>query len=121
MNNSTIYTREKLQGLGDECRRIQKRNQLDVYYNTILPHILEAARNDKLLTILETMPSCLDTNKHIVHYAITVTMDELIEDLSARFPGCLIELAEEWVDEPPRRSGAPLTRILKKGIKIDWS
>jgi hypothetical protein len=37
------------------------------------------------------------------------------------FPECTVTLAEEWVDVPNRHPGQPPTRVLKSGVKIDWS
>ncbi len=50
-----------------------------------------------------------------------ITLDEVMEALRARFPGCKVERAEEWVDVPNRHHGQPPTRALKSGIKIDWA
>jgi hypothetical protein len=52
-----------------------------------------------------------------------ITLQEVMEALRARYPGCKVELTEEWVDQIGlgKFKGHPPTRILKSGIKIDWS
>jgi hypothetical protein len=50
-----------------------------------------------------------------------ITLSEVVDALRARFPGCKVERVEEWVDVPSRNVGQPPTRVLKSGIKIDWS
>jgi hypothetical protein len=54
---------------------------------------------------------------------IKLTLQEVMEALRARYPGCKVELVEEWVDQIGRGNfkGHPPTRVLKSGIKIDWS
>jgi hypothetical protein len=49
------------------------------------------------------------------------TLDELMQGLRARFPGCKVDRVEEWMDVPTRMAGQQPTRILKSGIKIDWA
>jgi hypothetical protein len=51
---------------------------------------------------------------------IRVTLEEVMSALRARYPGCNVSLSEDWVDQPSPR-GQPPTRVLKSGIKIDWS
>jgi regulatory protein YycI of two-component signal transduction system YycFG len=55
------------------------------------------------------------------HGGLSITLDEVMEALRARFPGCKVERAEEWVDVPNRHHAQPPTRTLKSGIKIDWA
>jgi hypothetical protein len=52
---------------------------------------------------------------------LPITLDEVMEALRARFPGCKVERLEDWVDVPNRQMGQPPTRVLKSGIKIDWA
>jgi hypothetical protein len=44
-----------------------------------------------------------------------LTDAELVAGFFTRFPGCKIYYEESWVES------GPTTRILKKGIVIDWS
>jgi hypothetical protein len=112
---TTVYTREKLQRLGDEIRSARKLKQLANYYNCILSQVLQAAEADKTMVILTSMPSEMG----ISDSRQILTTEEIVIYLSQQFPGCLVEAVEDWVDEPLRRG--PPTRVLKKGIKIDWS
>lgn len=50
-----------------------------------------------------------------------VTLDEIVEAVRAKYPGCKVDKVEEWVDVANRQAGQPPTRTLKSGIKIDWS
>ena len=45
----------------------------------------------------------------------TVTPDDILEGLKAKYPGCGIEFSEEWVETRPG------VREHRSGIKIDWS
>jgi hypothetical protein len=44
-----------------------------------------------------------------------VTPADILEGLKAKFPGCDVELHEEWVDVRPG------VREHRSGIRIDWS
>jgi hypothetical protein len=48
-----------------------------------------------------------------------ITIEEVLQALRARFPGCKVERAEDWVNVSTFTG--QLTRVLKSGIKIDWS
>ena len=48
-----------------------------------------------------------------------LTLIEIIAAFSARYPGCKVEWAEEWVEHINFRGVQ--TRTPKSGIKIDWS
>jgi hypothetical protein len=45
----------------------------------------------------------------------TLTPADILEGLKAKFPGCDVELHEEWVDVRPG------VREHRSGIRIDWS
>ena len=45
----------------------------------------------------------------------TLTSADILEGLKAKFPGCDVELHEEWVDVRPG------VREHRSGILIDWS
>ena len=44
-----------------------------------------------------------------------LTQDDIIAAFYRKFPGCDISYEETWTDV------SPTSRVLKKGIKIDWS
>lgn len=53
---------------------------------------------------------------------VNLTLEEVMRALRARYPGCKVETVEEWVDQIGRGNARGLqTRVLKSGIKIDWS
>jgi hypothetical protein len=113
MDFKETFTREKLQGLAEE-RRLQ---QLAVFID-------REAANGVLSNAIQGKTSFLyersQTNP-LGSWSSPLTDEELIAGLKVKFPGSQISAVEEWVDEPLKRPGAPLTRVLKKGIKIDWS
>ena len=109
MEFKETFAREKLQGLAEERRLL---NLTTFINNHVAPHVLSAATIGKTSFLYE---------RTTVGGRDAPTDEELINGLKIKFPGSSVTLSEEWVDEPPRRMGAPLTRVLKKGIKIDWS
>lgn len=52
---------------------------------------------------------------------LKLTLEEVMEALRARYPGCTVSLSEEWVDVPTKFAPQAPMRTLKSGIKIDWS
>lgn len=109
MEFKETFTREKLQGLAEERRLLN----LTLFINNhVAPHVLSAATFGKTSFLYE---------RTTVGGRDAPTDEELIAGLKVKFPGSQISAVEEWVDEPLKRPGAPLTRVLKKGIKIDWS
>ena len=55
----------------------------------------------------------------VTHGRHDLTLIEIIEAFSARYPGCKVEWAEECVEHVNFRGVQ--TRTPKSGIKIDWS
>jgi hypothetical protein len=47
--------------------------------------------------------------------ALPITTDDLVAAFQLRFPDCLVSYKEAWVDSNAN------TKILTKGIMIDWS
>jgi hypothetical protein len=115
MDFKETFTREKLQGLAEE-RRLQ---ELTFFIdNYVANGVTQSAVQGKTSFLYERSDA---TNPYRGSSKALPTDWELMDGLKVKFPGSQISAVEEWVDEPPRRSGAPLTRVLKKGIKIDWS
>jgi hypothetical protein len=115
----TTFNRQKLQGHAEEMRKAEEeqkqvnmRQQVkQVVTNTIAPRVLEAARTNATFYLFEEQPQ---------RYAVTT--DDLLRGLREKFPECTVTLAEEWVDQIGRGNLRGVqTRILKSGIKIDWS
>lgn len=110
MEFKQTFTREKLQGLAEEHRLQQLTHFID---GQIANLVIGAATQGKTSVLYERPP-----HHHPNQYM--PTDEELMEGLRSKFPGASVTLSEEWVDEPLRRVGYPPTRVLKKGIKIDW-
>ena len=114
----TTFNRQKLQGHAEETRKAEEaaaearmRDRVKVVVaHTIAPQVLEAARTKATFYLWEGSPQ--------VH---GVKSDDLLRGLREKFPECTVTLAEEWVDVPNRQPSQPPTRVLKSGIKIDWS
>jgi hypothetical protein len=111
------YTRSKLQGRAEEMRKAaeatrlwQIRQRVETYVNQIEAAILTEAGAGK--------SSYLHEVRNLPH---DCTNDDILRGFQEKFPECTVTLAEEWVDVPNRHPGQPPTRVLKSGIKIDWS
>ena len=115
----TTFSRQKLQGHAEETRKAEEaaaearmRDTVKaVVAHTIAPQVLEAARTKATFYLWEGSPQ--------VH---GVKSDDILRGLREKFPECTVTLAEEWVDVIGRGNLRGIqTRILKSGIKIDWS
>ncbi len=104
----------------EELLDIPRKNKIQLLQQLVdhaLPDpIRTAAGNGQTNYLWETTPETL--NQRI---QIAVTIDEVMEAVRARYPGCSVYRVEEWVDVVNNRNGVPPTRVLKSGIKIDWS
>ena len=110
MEFKQTFTREKLQSLAEEHRLQQLTYFID---NHVANGVISAATQGKTSFLYERNP-------HYPQQQVP-TDEELMGGLLIKFPGSSVTLSEEWVDEPIRRPHLPPTRVLKKGIKIDWS
>jgi hypothetical protein len=114
MEFKQTYTREQLQRLAEE-RRLQ---QLAAFIDREAAiGVVNNAIQGKTSFLYEWLPQ----NDPFRQWSSPLTDEELIVGLKVKFPGSQISAVEEWVDSPARRPSDPPTRILKKGIKIDWS
>lgn len=111
------FAREKLQGLQEERRKAaeaerlrQRRQTIETYVNQVERAVLDEAAVGKSFYLYEVRNLPNDC-----------TNDDFLQGFQQKFPDCTVTLSEEWVDIPNRQSGQPPTRILKSGIKIDWS
>ena len=48
------------------------------------------------------------------------TLEDILDAFREQFPDCSVEYAETWVDVPASKHQPP-TKVLRKGIHIDWS
>jgi hypothetical protein len=111
------FTRETLQGRQEEIRKAaertklwQRRQAIESYVNQVERAVLDEAAAGKSFYLYEV--------RILPH---DCTNDDILQGFQQKFPECTVTLAEEWVDIPTRQSGQPPTRVLKSGIKIDWS
>jgi DNA-binding transcriptional MerR regulator len=112
MEFKQTFTREKLQGLAEEHRLQQLTHFID---SQIANHVIGCASQGKTSFLYEQREDMI-RNPH----QYVPTDEELVAGLRVKFPGAAIARTEEWVDEIVR-TGRPPTRVLKKGVKIDWS
>lgn len=113
----TTFSRQKLQGHAEETRKAEEaaaearmRDTVkSVVAHTIAPQVLNAARTKATSYLWE---GSLQSHG--------VKSDDLLRGLREKFPECNVTVAEDWVEQPSR-PGHPPTRVLKSGIKIDWS
>jgi hypothetical protein len=94
---------------------LRRRQQIEQWINHSLHHHIEAAAADgKTSYLVNGMPQL----RHMGTAGsppIPYTSEELVEVLQKKYPGCDITYKEEWVDANSS------TRVLQKGIVIDWS
>ncbi len=111
------FNRAALQGRAEEMRKaaeatrqFQLRQTVKQIVDQIERAVLDAAATDKTFYIheLRNMPG-------------NCTIDDILRGFQEKFPECTVTFTEEWVDVPNRHQGHPPTRVLKSGIKIDWS
>lgn len=107
---SKLYTREELQNLPKELRK----GYLNQVVNRYVQEIINAASNGKTSTVIEMLIDGKNCGR-IQTWEKTPTYEEMEEILKERFPGCRIAYEEVWVEKDIN------TRVLKKGIVIDWS
>jgi hypothetical protein len=115
-NFQQTFSRVKLQGRQEEMRKAaeeqrlwQIRQHVEQYVNQTERAVLDEAAAGKTFYL------------HEVRLPHDCTNDDILQGFRQKFLLCTVTLAEEWVDigVPPGRTQP--TRVLKSGIKIDWS
>jgi len=105
------FDRAYLQNLAGLLRR----QQIEQWINSQLHHSIAAAAADgKTSYLVNGMPQL----RHMGTAGspqIPYTSEEIVVILQKKYPGCDITYKEEWVDANSS------TRVLQKGIVIDWS
>jgi hypothetical protein len=90
----------------------------------VFNHVTTAATNentsyriDEQLYAQYQVPANQLNNPHMEVYLLNVILsnEDIIGALQAKFPDCVVSFQETWVDAEDN------TRVLKKGILIDWS
>lgn len=126
----STFSREYLQNLP-----AQKRQELaDTIAQDSLQRVLEVATFGQTSYLVNLEQDSRGVRRHFLdvgaqvqqqirHGAISVStlhtynlsQDDIIAAFHRKFPGCQISYEETWTDV------SPTSRVLKKGILIDWS
>ncbi len=93
---------------------LRKRQQINNIMNIYNQGVQNAATDGKTsyLLDLQASPYMQTTN---IKGQQPPTTEELIEAFQKKYPGCDVSYKEEWLDTDAN------TKVLKKGIVIDWS
>ncbi len=104
-----VYSRDYLQSIPEQ----RKQQQIDGIVRHFSSSLINAAAQGKT-SYMYVRP---DTRGLVgCDPSLPVLTDaELVAGFFTRFPGCKIYYEESWVES------GPTTRVLKKGIVIDWS
>ena len=78
-------------------------------------HLVKNAASLGKTSYLVALPKPSASGVHTHPPPYIVTPADILEGLKAKFPGCDVELHEEWVDVRPG------VREHRSGIRIDWS
>lgn len=115
------YSREFLQSLPDK----KKQQEIDMMINTFKQFLQQAAENGQtsyffdMTNMRKVTPD--PTLKHVVqtkaaiNSQTTMANEEIVTRFQAVFTDCSVRYGEEWVE-----SNAS-TKVLKRGITIDWA
>ena len=114
-----VYSRDYLQSMPEE----RKQQQIDRIVSGFIRNLKEDAALGK--TSYTYTNSQNETGSRTTYIPLghanhspfqpQLTDADLIAGFFTRFPGCKVYYQEEWVES------GPTTRVLKKGIVIDWS
>jgi hypothetical protein len=116
------YSREYLQSLPD------KKNQAEIerLINIFKANLEEAAANGYTsyffdMTSMRYIPpadprfKAAVQTKSSLNYQTSIRNDVIVNGFQIRFTGCSVSYSEDWM------STSANTKVLKKGITIDWS
>ena len=119
-NFQQTFDRTTLQGRAEEMRKaaeaaklVRLRQNVKTRVDQVERTILDEAAVGKSFYLYDPIP--------YGGLPESMTNEDLVRGFQEKFPDCTVTLAEEWVDVPVRSRGAVPMRILKSGIKIDWS
>ncbi len=120
-NFQHTFSRNNLRGYAEKKRREEEAARLQRVYQHVkgvvdchTQNILKAAQEEKTTFFVE-LPANINCMEP------SATTNDYVNGFREKFPDCSVEVVEEWVDMPTRQRGQPPTRVLKSGIKIDWS
>ena len=110
MEFQRTFSKQFLQGVPAENLRVQRIQAIRRFVESAEPRILAAAASGHTRYTVEV-------KDNVTYDGYKVTTADLIEGLTAKFPGCTIEIGESW--DPDLRNPNKMTR--KSGIIVDWS
>lgn len=116
------YSREFLQSIPEK----KKQQEFDAMVQNFWNALYQVAESGQTLyffdmTNIRKVSSPDLTQRNVIQTArsintqTTMTNEEIVTRFQQKFPECLIKYSEEWVE-----SNAS-TKILKRGITVDWS
>lgn len=103
---TTTLSREELAGLPAKYRIDTIRNYIE---HNLTSHVQSSATLGKTSYLFVFKPR----PPHPTQY--TVTLADVIEGATAKFPGCKVGFSDEWVDVRPG------VREHREGVLVDWS
>ena len=115
-----MYSREYLQSLPEK----KKQQEIDAIVQNFWQYLYQSAEGGQTsyffdMTNMRKVSSPELTQKQVItkfgSQSTTMTNEEIVTRFQQKFPDCLIKYSEEWVE-----SNAS-TKVLKRGITIDWS
>ena len=108
--NNQVYSREYLQNVPAQ----RKKDKINNIINHFIQVLQNAAADGKTSYMYVLEPQ---KRHHMMTSVkeVELTPDDLIAGFQLKFPDCIISYQEVWYDTNTT------TRVLKKGIVIDWS
>jgi hypothetical protein len=112
-HQSIVFTRDYLQSAPER----EKQSYINGIVNSFTNELYNAAKMGKksYMYVRPQKKAGPQISFPLPPQPSEITDDELIAGLFERFPGCKIYYEEKWIDTLTD------TRVLKKGIVIDWS
>lgn len=105
--SSETFSRSYLQGLPEQ----QKRQHIETFVQEVIGAVQSEATLGKTSYMYDPAPQRGFSN----HIHLPITNDDLVVAIQRKFPDCSVSYQEIWVDAKAN------TKVLKKGIVIDWS
>ena len=115
-----VLSREYLLSRYDAVCREQKQNLADRLYERCSQNVLQNANTGKTSYLFEPVLAARDAEFLVradYNPDIYLTKDEMISAFQEKFPGCSVFYQEAWV----QLAYSPHSRILKRGLMIDWA
>lgn len=106
--NTQVFSREYLQGIPEQRKQQAIRNNIQPFIQTVQQYAAMGKTSclfePQSVRIMQTCPP-----------TPIPTTEEYITALQTIFPDCIIEYRETWTET------SATSRVLKKGIVVDWS